>query len=68
MLERHVAETGSALGARMLADFDTEADNFVLVTPRDYAAVLSTRQEALDAGQDPDGDVVWRRILEVTGG
>lgn len=68
MLERHVAETDSALGARMLADFDTEADKFVLVTPRDYAAVLSTRQEALDAGQDPDGDVVWRRILEVTGG
>jgi len=68
MLERHVAETGSELGERMLADFDTEADNFVLVTPRDYAAVLSTRQQAVDAGEDPDGDVVWRRILEVTGG
>ena len=36
--------------------------------PRDYAAVLQTRQEAVAEGLDPDGDVVWTRILEVTGG
>jgi glutamate synthase (NADPH) large chain len=38
------------------------------VMPRDYAAVLLTRQEAVAEGLDPDGDVVWTRILEVTGG
>jgi glutamate synthase (NADPH/NADH) large chain len=38
------------------------------VLPRDYAAVLQTRQDALDAGLDPDGDATWRKILEVTGG
>ena len=27
-----------------------------------------TRQNAVDEGLDPDGDVVWTRILEVTGG
>ena len=32
------------------------------------SAVLRTRQNAVDEGLDPDGDVVWTRILEVTGG
>lgn len=68
LLEQHVAETGSTLAARMLDDFDAEIANFVRVLPRDYAAVLQTRQEAAAEGLDPDGDVVWNRILEVTGG
>jgi glutamate synthase (NADPH/NADH) large chain len=38
------------------------------VLPRDYAAVLQTRQAAIDEGLDPDGDVTWARIMEVTGG
>jgi glutamate synthase (NADPH/NADH) large chain len=41
---------------------------FVKVVPRDYAAVLQARQTAIDEGLDPDGDVAWTRILEVTGG
>ncbi|WP_156761828.1 glutamate synthase large subunit [Microbacterium karelineae] len=68
MLERHVAETGSQLARRLLDDLETEAANFVRVLPRDYAAVQKTRQDAADEGLDPDGDVVWTRILEVTGG
>ncbi|NYF16069.1 glutamate synthase (NADPH/NADH) large chain [Microbacterium sp. AK009] len=68
LLEQHVKETGSELAERLLDDFEREAQNFVRVVPRDYAAVLQTRQEALDQGLDPDGDVVWSRILEVTGG
>lgn len=36
--------------------------------PRDYAAVLETRKQAVDEGLDPDGTVVWNRIMEVTGG
>jgi glutamate synthase (NADPH/NADH) large chain len=68
LLERHKAETGSALAERMLGEFDTTVAKFVKVLPRDYAAVLQMRQEAVDEGLDPDGDIVWNRILEVTGG
>jgi glutamate synthase (NADPH/NADH) large chain len=68
LLQQHLAETDSTLAARLLEDFDAELDNFVRVLPRDYAAVLQTRQDAVAEGLDPDGDVVWTRILEVTGG
>ncbi len=68
LLQQHVAETGSTLAERLLADFEDELANFVRVMPRDYAAVLRTRQDALAEGLDPDGDVVWSRIMEVTGG
>ncbi len=68
LLDQHVRHTGSVLAARLLADFDAECDSFVRVLPRDYAAVLQTRRVAVAEGLDPDGDVVWHRILEVTGG
>ncbi|WP_375388613.1 glutamate synthase large subunit, partial [uncultured Amnibacterium sp.] len=68
LLERHVVLTDSGLAARMLADFDTVVGEFVKVLPRNYAAVLATRARAEDEGLDPDGDAVWKRILEVTGG
>ncbi|MFV0375507.1 glutamate synthase large subunit, partial [Microbacterium sp.] len=68
LLEQHREQTGSARAAELLADFDAEVAAFVRVVPRDYAAVLQTRQQALEEGLDPDGDVVWTRILEVTGG
>ncbi|MBW9095238.1 glutamate synthase large subunit [Microbacterium jejuense] len=68
LLEQHVAETDSTLARALLDDFEAECENFVRVLPRDYAAVLQTRQEAVAQGLDPDGDVVWNRILEVTGG
>ncbi|MDQ1572409.1 MAG: glutamate synthase large chain [Actinomycetota bacterium] len=68
LLERHRDETGSELATRMLADADTTFARFVKVVPRDYAAVLETRRVALDEGLDPDGDIVWNRIMEVTGG
>jgi glutamate synthase (NADPH/NADH) large chain len=68
LLERHLAETESTLAADLLENFDDTVAKFVKVLPRDYAAVLQTRQTAVDEGLDPDGDVVWNRILEVTGG
>ncbi|MET0784624.1 MAG: glutamate synthase-related protein, partial [Leifsonia flava] len=68
LLTEHREQTGSTLAASLLEHFDDELDNFVRVMPRDYAAVLLTRQEAVADGLDPDGDVVWTRILEVTGG
>ena len=68
LLEQHLAQTESAVALRMLADLDQSMARFVKVVPRDYAAVLATRQAAVDEGLDPDGDVVWSRIMEVIGG
>ncbi|WP_460795860.1 glutamate synthase large subunit [Microbacterium sp. GXF0217] len=68
LLTEHVERTASPLAADMLADFDNVANEFVKVLPRDFAAVQNMRQEAEQAGLDPDGDVIWNRILEVTGG
>ena len=68
LLEQHRDQTDSALAARMLEHPEETMNAFVKVLPRDYAAVLETRQTAVDEGLDPDGLVVWNRILEVTNG
>ena len=68
LLTRHRDETGSGLAKRMLENLDETIARFTKVLPRDYAAVLATRHEAVAEGLDPDGDVVWGRIMEVTGG
>jgi glutamate synthase (NADPH/NADH) large chain len=68
LIEAHLAETGSPLAERLLNNFDAASSKFTKVLPRDYAAVLQVRQEAEAAGVDPDGDVTWQKIMEVTGG
>jgi glutamate synthase (NADPH/NADH) large chain len=68
LLQRHLDETDSVLAKSMLDSIDDTVSRFTKVLPRDFAAVLATRQSAADEGLDPDGDVVWTRILEVTGG
>jgi len=68
LLKRHAEETDSAVAIRMLENMDDTVSRFTKVLPRDYAAVMQTRQDAIDEGLDPDGDVVWSRIMEVTGG
>ena len=68
LLEQHVSETDSTIAARLLENIEAASARFTKVLPRDYAAVLETRKNAVDEGLDPDGDVVWNRILEVTGG
>ena len=68
LLRRHRDETESALADRLLDDLDTTLGRMTTVMPRDFAAVIETRRTAADEGLDPDGDVVWERILEVTGG
>lgn len=68
LLAQHVERTGSTLASGLLDDLEEHSAEFVKVVPRDYAAVLATRQDAVEEGLDPDGEVVWRRILEVTGG
>jgi glutamate synthase (NADPH/NADH) large chain len=68
LLSRHILETDSTLASRLLLNFDLESKNFTKVLPSDYAAVLKIRKDALGENLDPDGDVIWKRILEVTGG
>jgi glutamate synthase (NADPH/NADH) large chain len=68
LLSRHHTLTGSPLAQRLLADVPAAVEGFVKVTPRDYQAVLRTREAAEREGLDPNGDEVWSRILEVTGG
>jgi glutamate synthase (NADPH/NADH) large chain len=52
----------------MMENAEDTVRGFVKITPRDYQAVLDTREQAQREGLDLDGDVVWQRILEVTGG
>ena len=68
LLVQHESMTDSALAQLLLAEGDAALDRFVKVTPRDYAAVLQTRETAVIEGLDPDGSETWKRILEVTGG
>ena len=51
LITRHVEETGSALGQRILDDFDPTT--FAKVMPRDYKRVLTLRAEAIARGEDP---------------
>ncbi|XAS74069.1 glutamate synthase large subunit [Micrococcaceae bacterium Sec5.1] len=68
LLTKHAEETESVLAGRLLENFDDTAARITKVLPRDYAAVLQTRLDAIEEGLDPDGEEVWSRILEVTGG
>jgi glutamate synthase (NADPH/NADH) large chain len=68
LLVEHIERTASPIAQTILDGFDAAADEFTKVLPRDFAAVQNVRQEAELAGDDPDGDSVWHKILEVTGG
>src|SRR5690348_10664808 len=52
MITAHVDATDSAVGQRILADWDGEMKNFVKVMPRDYKRVLTAIAEAEAAGSD----------------
>jgi len=52
-VERHLAETGSSVAARLLGDWDDATGSFVKVMPRDYKRVLVAEREALAEGRDP---------------
>lgn len=68
LLERHHEMTGSAVAASMLDNFEQSASEFVRIVPRDFAAVMEAQKSAVVEGLDPDGSMVWERIMEVTGG
>jgi glutamate synthase (NADPH/NADH) large chain len=66
LLEKHAEETGSKLASKLLANFDSAANEFTKVLPRDYARVLEIQREATQAGESLDSPKVWSRILEVS--
>ena len=68
LIELHVAETGSVLANRLLANYAAEIEHFTRILPRDYSNVLKIRDRAVEAGVDPDSPEVWEQILEVTNG
>ncbi len=68
LLIRHHEETESPVAAQLLEDFESTVPRLTKVLPRDYARVLDARAAAIEEGLDPDGEEVWNRILEVTGG
>lgn len=68
LLVRHAEETGSTLAAKLLVDFQDTLARITQIMPRTFEAVLETRATAVAEGLDPDGDVVWNRILEATRG
>jgi glutamate synthase (NADPH/NADH) large chain len=68
LLEEHHHETASPLAGMILDNFESEATNFVKVLPRDFARVMEIQQQARELGYEPEGQEVWTKILEVTGG
>ncbi|UNB52366.1 glutamate synthase large subunit [Mycolicibacterium sp. YH-1] len=63
MLVAHVDATDSAVGQRVLADWEGELKHFVKVMPRDYKRVLEAIAEAERNGQD-----VGTAIMAATSG
>jgi glutamate synthase (NADPH/NADH) large chain len=52
LVQRHQAETGSAVAARLLADWDAAVPRFARVMPKDYKRVLAAASRAEREGQD----------------
>ncbi|HEY6801270.1 MAG TPA: glutamate synthase subunit alpha, partial [Agromyces sp.] len=49
---RHVAETGSAVGTRILARWPQDSERFIKVMPQDYKRVLEAARLAREQGID----------------
>ena len=66
LVEQHAEETGSAVAAALLADWDASLARFTEVMPSDFKRVLEAREEALEDGLDEDEAAA--RIMEVLHG
>jgi glutamate synthase (NADPH) large chain len=66
LVEQHAEETGSAVAAELLADWDASLARFTEVMPSDFKRVLEAREEALEEGLDEDQAAA--RIMEVLHG
>jgi glutamate synthase (NADPH/NADH) large chain len=54
MITAHVDATDSAVGQRIMTDWDNQVRNFVKVMPRDFKRVLQAIAEAEKSGEDVD--------------
>ena len=54
LLQRHQAETGSAVAERVLARWPRAALSFTKVMPRDYRRVLEAMRSASESGVPPE--------------
>jgi glutamate synthase (NADPH) large chain len=54
MITAHVDATDSAVGQRIMTDWDDQVRNFVKVMPRDFKRVLQAIAEAEKSGEDVD--------------
>jgi glutamate synthase (NADPH/NADH) large chain len=57
-VDRHLEETGSAVAARLLADWESSVERFVKVMPKDFKRVLAAMAEAESSGQSVDEAVM----------
>src|SRR5690606_7552636 len=58
LVERHHAQTGSAVARRLLARWSTAAEEFTAVVPREYQRVTKIMRTAEAAGRDIDTAVM----------
>ena len=58
LVERHLVETGSAVAARLLADWDAAVPRFGKIMPKDYKRVLDAARRAESEGRDVDEAVM----------
>ncbi len=54
MIQQHVDYTESAIGERVLSDWNAMLSKFVKVMPKDYKRVLQAIKEALEDGLSGD--------------
>jgi glutamate synthase (NADPH) large chain len=54
LVERHQAETGSAIADKLLAEWDIAIDRFTKIMPKDYKRVLEAMATAKAEGRDVD--------------
>ena len=52
LIDAHVVETGSDVGIRLLAAWETSRSKFVKVMPKDYKRVLHAAAAARESGTD----------------
>jgi glutamate synthase (NADPH/NADH) large chain len=58
LVEKHFAETGSAVAERLLKDWPAAVDRFTAVVPRDYKRVMELIRTAEAAGRNVDEAVM----------
>jgi glutamate synthase (NADPH/NADH) large chain len=58
LVERHGVETGSAVAARLLGDWEAEVLEFVKVMPSDYRRILEATRLAEAQGRSVDEAVM----------